>query len=208
MKKISKYAAVMLAVMMCLGLSACGRDFDAAAYVKSAMDASYQGEYEEYAKICNVSVEDAMQQIKESKTELIKQELAELGISDESLIESYVELESNIEKLAKYKVKEAKKQKDGNYVVAVEVEPSNVNTTLQQNVTEVAQQVVEAGEDPISDNNLMYQILEESINRSISANEYGEVQTIEVKVTKRPDELYGLEQSEMEKIENALFPQS
>lgn len=50
-------------------------------------------------------------------------------------------------------------------------------------------------------------VLTESIQKSIDENVYGEATTIEVTVTKDDSNTYGLEQTELDKLFDALFPQ-
>ena len=207
MKKMSKYLAAVLAIMMCVGLSACGLKFDAAGYTKSALDANYQGKYEEYADFRGISVDEAKKEIEDNKVKLAKQQLVTMGITDDESVNNYLENVKGIEKLAKYDVKESEKQKDGSYIIKIEVQPSNAYQILQENSATVAQEMVAAGKD-VSDSSVFMELLIESINRSVAANEYGEAQTVEVKVTKGSGNTYGLEQSEIDKIEEAMFPQS
>lgn len=39
MKRMKRVLALGMAVLMCMGLTACGKDFDAAGYTKSVLDA-------------------------------------------------------------------------------------------------------------------------------------------------------------------------
>ena len=41
MKRMKRVLALGMAVLMCMGLTACGKDFDAAGYTKSVLDANY-----------------------------------------------------------------------------------------------------------------------------------------------------------------------
>ena len=45
MQTKKRLLAAALAAIACLGLAACGKDFDAAGYTKSVLDANYHGEY-------------------------------------------------------------------------------------------------------------------------------------------------------------------
>lgn len=50
-------------------------------------------------------------------------------------------------------------------------------------------------------------VLTESVQKSIDGNAYGEAVTIEVAVTKDDSNTYSLEQTELDKLFDALFPQ-
>lgn len=207
MKKISRWLAAGLAVVMCLGLAACGKDFDAAGYTKSVLDANYMGEYDDYAKYRNLSKEDAQKEVEDNREMLAARELATLGLSGDEATATYLESVRTIEVLAKYEVKGAEKKDNDNFVVTIEVQPSTVYQTLKQHSVDVAQEMIDAGRDA-SDPNIIMDLLVESINRSVADNSYGETTTIEIEVASDGDNAYGISDSDMEKIEEALFPQS
>ena len=190
MKNMKRWMAAALAVMLCLSLAACkGKDFDAKGYVKSVLDAHYHGEYKDYAKYLDISQEVG----------------AIIDLGDEGKAR-YKEMLVKVEKLAKYEVKDVKKQDNGNYVVTVEVEPSNIYQTLEQNSTSVTEEKVNQGLTP-SDPAVFADILVESIQKSIDGNTYGDATTVQVNVTKDDNGAYGLEESEVQKLADALFPQ-
>jgi hypothetical protein len=58
-----------------------------------------------------------------------------------------------------------------------------------------------------SDPAVFTDILVESIQKSIDGNTYGDATTVEVNVTKDDNGAYGLEESEVQKLADALFPQ-
>lgn len=206
MKRVSRWLTAVLAVVMCLGLAACGKDFDAAGYTKSVLDANYMGEYEDYAKFRNLSKEDAQKEIEDNRDMLAERELSTLGLSGDEAKTKYLESVRTIETLAKYKVKGAEKQDDDSFIVTIEIEPATAYQTLEQRSEEVAQEMMDEGKD-ISDPEILIELLVESVNRAASDNTYGEATTIEVKVTPDKDNAYGISDSEMEKLEAALFPQ-
>ena len=102
-------------------------------------------------------------------------------------------------------MKEAKKQDDGSFVVTVEIEPCSVYTTYEQHITDVTTEKMNEGLDPMSAD-VLPMIIAEGLQRAIADNTYGEAQTIEVKVTQNGDDAYGIEDSEMTKLETAMFP--
>ena len=189
MKNMKRWMAAALAVMLCLSLAACkGKDFDAKGYVKSVLDAHYHGEYKDYAKYLDISEEEAKADLDKDVDQQIDQEVgAIIDLGDEGK--------------ARYK-----KQDNGNYVVTVEVEPSNIYQTLEQNSTSVTEEKVNQGLTP-SDPAVFADILVESIQKSIDGNTYGDATTVEVNVTKDDNGAYGLEESEVQKLADALFPQ-
>ncbi len=209
MRKRKKYFAALLAVVMCLGLAACGKDFDAAGYVKSVLDANYHGEYEEYAEFRGLSEESAKMEIENNMNFLALQEFNSLQVEvgDETK-NAFLDCIKSIMPLAKYEVKEAEKQDDDSYVVTVEVTPSDIYQTLEDNSAAVTQEMLNNGQNPLEDGEAFVDLMIQSVNRSIEGNTYGEPSTIEVKVAKDEDDAYAIDESEMSKIEEALFPQA
>ena len=122
--------------------------------------------------------------------------------------QEYKDMLVKIDNLAKYEVKEAKEDKDGNFTVTIEVTPSDVYQTLEDNSTAVAQEMMDQGQDVSQADASMFQdLLIQSMQKSIDGNTYGDT-TIEIAVTKDSDGQYGISDSDMEKISTALFPGS
>lgn len=205
MKRGMKWLALTLAVVMCMGMTACGaKEFDAAGYTKSVLDANYHGEYAAYAEFRQLSEDEAKAEIEDTVKQQIETEFAGRDISDEGM-DACVQAFEDMAALAKYEVKEAKKQDDGSFVVTVEIEPCSVYTTYEQHITDVTTEKMNEGLDPMSAD-VLPMIIAEGLQRAIADNTYGEAQTIEVKVTQNGDDAYGIEDSEMTKLETAMFP--
>lgn len=200
--KLGMVAAVLALV---LGVAACGATkFDAQGYVKSCLDAVYKEEYKDYADFLKVSEEDAKKQMDDDFLESIDQELAGLtGLSDE-MKQKYIDIERKIRTMAKYEVKEAKEADDG-FVVTVEVEPSDIYQTLEASAQEALNEADESID--LQNSDVLAQLLVDSVQKSIDKNTYGEKTTVELAVTK-DDKVYTLADSEMIKIQEALFPES
>ena len=65
MKRMKRVLALGMAVLMCMGLTACGKDFDAAGYTKSVLDANYHAQYDKYAEYRGISESDAKKEVTE-----------------------------------------------------------------------------------------------------------------------------------------------
>lgn len=97
----------------------------------------------------------------------------------------------------------------GDFTVTIEVTPSDVYQTLEDNSTAVAQEMMDQGQDVSQADASMFQdLLIQSMQKSIDGNTYGDTTTIEIAVTKDSDGQYGISDSDMEKISTALFPGS
>lgn len=205
MKKMRRLIAAGLAVMMCLGLTACGKDFDAAGYTKSVLDANYHAEYADYAKFRNLSEDEAKAEVADAMDEQITSAFVGMNVTDEDKAK-YIEAADKVYALAKYEVGEAKKQDDGSFIVEVTVEASDAFQLSAGYAEEIATEYVNEGQDP-SDTSVLVAILVESLERGIENNSYSEATTVEVKVTESGDNVYGIDQSEMDALESALFLQ-
>ena len=193
MKRMKRVLALGMAVLMCMGLTACGKDFDAAGYTKSVLDANYHAQYDKYAEYRGISESDAKKEVTEGMRTQIESAFSGMDVSDETY------------DLADFTVKDAKKQDDDSYVVTVVIKPSDVFSNSSNYVNDIATEYADQGKDPTQTDVLM-DILVESLNRAIEANSYGDETTLEVHVTADKDGAYGIEESEMETLEATMFP--
>ena len=187
-------------------LSACSKqpDFDAKSYVQSSLDAYYHGEYKDYANLLEISEKDAKKEIEEDFNESIQQQFDDSDNITDKGIADYAEKLTEVKKLAKYKVQDVKEE-DGVYTVSVQVEPSNVFQTLQQSSTEVSNEKIKQGLDG-NDPEVFASVLTESVQKSLEKNSYGKTVTVKVSVEKDNSGKYGLSDTEMSKLEAAMFP--
>ena len=207
MIKVSKIIRVSLVVILCISITSCSREktFDAAGYVKSTLDAVYHKEYAEYAKIQGISEKEARKIFEQDFEERINLEFDGVDRISQEEIQKYAALKSKIDKLAKYDVLESEKTKDSDYTVKIQIEPSNIYQTLEQSATDVSNEKITQGIEE-TEPGVFAAVLTESLQRSIDGNKYGEKAIIEVIVTKENANSYILEESQMAKIREALFP--
>ena len=189
---------------MCMGLTACGNDFDAAGYTKSVLDANYHAQYDKYAEYRGISESDAKKEVTEGMRTQIESAFSGMDVSDE-MMDKYIEVADKAYDLADFTVKDAKKQDDDSYVVTVVIKPSDVFSNSSNYVNDIATEYADQGKDPTQTDVLM-DILVESLNRAIEANSYGDETTLEVHVIADKDGAYGIEESEMETLEATMFP--
>lgn len=204
MKRVGKWLAAAVAVVMCMGLAACGKDFDAAGYTKSVLDANYHGKYADYAKFRDLSEEEARAEIEEGMDAQVDSAFAGQSISDEAK-EKYKKAVIGIMGLSKYEVKEAEKQEDGSYTVKVEIEPVDAFSTANNAIEKISKKYQKKGKD-LTDANVLVDILVDALNRGVNNNTYGEPQTVEVKVVQDEGNVYGIGEDEISALESAMFP--
>lgn len=207
MIKVSKIIRVSLVVILCISITSCSREktFDAAGYVKSTLDAVYHKEYAEYAKIQGISEKEARKIFEQDFEERINLEFDGVDKISQEEIQKYAALKSKIDKLAKFDVLESEKTEDGDYTVKIQIEPSNIYQTLEQSAADVSNEKITQGIEE-TEPGVFAAVLTESLQRSIDGNKYGEKTIIEVIVTKKNTNSYILEESQIAKIREALFP--
>lgn len=208
MRKIKKICVLFTVMVLSISLSACTKEkeFDAAGYVKSSMDAIYHEDYKEYAGLLDISEKEAQEDMEKDFQESIRQQFTDDDNITEEGITAYAEKMRAVKQLAKYEVLNGEKSDDGNYTVKVKIEPSNVYQTLEESSQAVSQEKISQGLDA-SDPEVFASVLTESIQKSIDWNVYGEAVTIWVAVIKDDSNTYGLEEAELDKLFDALFPQ-
>lgn len=204
MKKMKRVLALGMAVLMCMGLTACGKDFDAAGYTKAVLDANYHAQYDKYADYRGISESDAEKEVTDGMKEQIKSAFEGMDVTD-AMLDKYIEVADKAYDLADFTVKDAEKQKDDSYVVTVVIKPADVFANSSNYVNDIATEYANKNLDPTQPDVLM-DILVESLNRAIKANSYGDETTLEVHVTADKDGAYGIEDSEMETLESTMFP--
>ena len=194
-------------MLIIISLTACSspKDFNAKSYVQSSLDAEYHREYTDYANLMEISEEDVKKQVEEDFNESIRQQFASSDNITEEEIAAYTEKMAEVKKLAKYKVQDEKKDEEGNYTVSVKVEPSDVFQTLQQSSAEVSKEKIAQGMKE-TDPGVFASVLTESVQKSIDKNSYGKTVTVKVSVEKDNSGKYGLSDTEMNKLEAAMFP--
>lgn len=207
MQSEKKVVCIISIVLFSTLLAACSKqpDFNAKSYVQSSLDAEYHREYADYANLMEISEEDVKKQVEEDFNESIRQQFASSDNITEEEIAAYTEKMAEVKKLAKYKVQDEKKDEDGNYTVSVKVEPSDVFQTLQQSSAEVSKEKIAQGMKE-TDPGVFASVLTESVQKSLEKNSYGKTVTVKVSVEKDNSGKYGLSDTEMNKLEVAMFP--
>lgn len=204
-KRFITIGAVILLIIMSVCACAKQKEFDAKTYVQSSLDACYHGEFADYADLMGISEEDAKNQFEEDFDEKIRQQFDDSDPITEEGIAAYAGKMKEIKALAKYEVQDAEKAEDGSYTVSVKVEPSNVFQTLEESSVTVSNEKIQQGLDG-TDPEVFASVLTESIQKSIDQNSYGEPVIVKVTVKKDHVGSYGLDASEMNKLETAMFP--
>lgn len=208
-KLMKKTSAVILTALLTLSITACtGKQFDAAAYTKSVLDANYQQNFTEYAEFCGITEEEAKKELQNSIDEQVDAELSSissLGEFTDEEKQEYKDMLIEVNKLGKYEVQEAIEDEDGNFTVTICITPANVFQTLQDNSTTIAEDMVNEGLD-ITDAGTFQKLLIQSLQKSLDENEYSDPTNIEISVTKDSNNQYGISDSDLQLLSDTMFP--
>lgn len=206
MKRVWKtlFSSMLIVGVVCL-LTACGPKFDASGYVKAALDADIHGESTEYAKLLEITEEEAQQEYEDVLDSMVS-EMSDLGLSDE-LNDKYRTLFADLLKKTDYTVLEATENDDGSFTVPVEIKPitnvfSGLMDELEDDMTEYANSLVDSGDIPSDDEITEYagQLVYDMLAARLDAIEYGEAQTVEVTVALDEDNAYGVAEDDIEAL--------
>ncbi len=208
-KKTSILFLLFLAVSF--ALTGCGQNFDASRYVQACLDANTHGEFNDYAEITKISVEDARKQY----DNLLDQEIAafdEYNLSNEKK-EKFRTLFEKMYKSFKYEVGEATKKKDGSYSVPVTTYKMLAFQNLAEDMTtfimDYYQDAIAAGKSP-SENEafeVATDFMYDYITKNIDNPEYEEAVTTTVTVAKTDNNsnIYTLTNDELNNLLNTMF---
>lgn len=198
-KRVLVSAACLLGVSL---LTGCVQKFDAEGYVKACLDALYMRDYEEYAQQVGISVEEAQSDMEGQVDESLESAFAGDTLTSEEDRQAYRDTMIEIYSLAKYEVT-GSEENDGDYIVTVSVQPSNIFENLENGFTEV---ITEKVSDGSFEQSKTIAYLNEYLKQRIAENEYGEATEIQVNVTGDENHVYTIPEEDLTYIEGALFP--
>lgn len=198
-KRMLVSAACLLGVSL---LTGCVQKFDAEGYVKACLDALYMRDYEEYAQQVGISVEEAQSDMEGQVDESLESAFAGDTLTSEEDRQAYRDTMIEIYSLAKYEVT-GSEENDGDYIVTVSVQPSNIFENLENGFTEV---ITEKVSDGSFEQSKTIAYLNEYLKQRIAENVYGEATEIQVNVTGDENHVYTIPEEDLTSIEGALFP--
>lgn len=193
------------------GLTGCGAEFDAKAYVEGNLDAICKNEISDELAKMTEGGKEALQKEYDATFDELLSELESSGCPEE-LLDYYKTTMQNLFKKAKYSVGEATKGEDGSYTVPVTSEPiildggtaeEKIQAHLEEWMTEQVEKGTEVDETLMWNEYFTFYI--DLIDEMVKNPEYGEAQTVEVRVVKNSDNLYSVSDEDMESIMNTIL---
>lgn len=202
----SVIAAVLVGVMFVL--AACGKKFDASAYVKSCLDLLTKGEIANYMEMTKRTKEEAEQDYTKNLDELMSG-FEQLGLSGD-LTSKYEEFFKTLLAKTKYTVLEAKEGDDKkNYKVDVEIEQlTGVFDGLQDELQDALLGAIEEGNLSSEEEMLewVFEKMLEMLNSRLDSATYNEKQTVTVSVVyNETEKVYEIPDEDYNKLDSALI---
>lgn len=215
-KNLKKVLGILLTAIMTMSLIGCGqKKIDATGYVKAEMDLVTQHDVDQYVKEMGVTKDKAEEIYQESIDNLnISEQIFGDDDMPETLEEGYEKWFLDALSKTKYTVMEAE-EKDGNYVVKVEVEPFKVFEGVMEELTtqstaymaDLTTKAMNGEEVPSTEQinidifNMMLKILNEVLENPT----YSEKVVVETKIIKNSDGEYEIDEESFGKLGEKLF---
>lgn len=214
MKK-GKKIIILLFIMsvLCLMMSGCINTFDCSGYVKSMLDATYKGQFDDYAEATGSSVEA----IEEDYNQFIEHEtriflrfcgLTEDDILPDDLADELSQTLKNVYSQVRYTVQEA--DRDGN--VEIDVESLNIYNSVYNEFLQFNEEFKTRNNnyefEDYTDEEFTREYLEPLINilkEHEKHLEYTEPVTVKVTVAPDDDGKYTISNEEVTEIYNAII---
>ena len=202
---------LVLLLSLAAMLAGCGGGMtaeDAKEYVQAVLDASYKGEFDSYMELTD-STEEEARSMYEGNVEATMATVGfeEMGIS-EDMQADYRQLFLDLAKQAKYTLGEATEIENG-YEIEVTIEPFIGMNDLENELTNILMQdLAAAAEIPTEEelNQMTMQTLYDLLSEKVASPEYGEAQTMTVRVTADSDNVYSIPEEDTTALDSAMFP--
>ncbi len=201
---------VALAFTVLLGCA----QFDAPAYTQAVLDVIYKNQCEGYTELTGASQQEA-EAIFQKNLDATMNEFKTLKLP-ETLENNYSMLFKDVVQQVHYTVGEAVETEDGNYRVAVSVEPmllfDDTYETFQEETKAYAESITDSvmsggempGEEEIE--NQVYQIYYEILQSAVDAGvRYGEAQNVIIHINRMEDGTYEIPKEEIGKLNLCLI---
>lgn len=203
--------ALALLLSLAAMLAGCGGGMtaeDAKEYVQAVLDASYKGEFDSYMELTDSTEEEAVSMYEGNvDATMATVGFDEMGIS-EDMQEDYRQLFLDLAKQAKYSLGEATEIENG-YEIEVTIEPFIGMNDLENELTNILMQdLAAAAEIPTEEelNQMTMQTLYDLLSEKVASPEYGEAQTMTVRVTADSDNVYSIPEEDTTALDSAMFP--
>ncbi len=210
MKRMKCLVFALVLMISAWALAGCGgmSEDEAKEYAQAVLDASYKGEFDSYMELTDSTEEEAREMYEGNMdATMAAVGFEELGASQEMQAD-YRQLFLDMAKLAKYSLGDVTEMENG-FEIQVTVEPFIGLDGLETELTDaVMAQLTESGEIPDDDelNQMTMQTMYDLMQDRLEAPEYGEAESMTIRVTADSDNVYSIPEEDTTALDNALFP--
>ena len=210
MKRMKCLVLALVLMISAWALAGCGgmSEDEAKEYAQAVLDASYKGEFDSYMELTDSTEEEAREMYEGNMdATMAAVGFEELGASQEMQAD-YRQLFLDMAKLAKYSLGDVTEMENG-FEIQVTVEPFIGLDGLETELTDaVMAQLTESGEIPDDDelNQMTMQTMYDLMQDRLEAPEYGEAESMTIRVTADSDKVYSIPEEDTTALDNALFP--
>lgn len=210
MKRMKCLVLAFVLMISAWALAGCGgmSADEAKEYAQAVLDASYKGEFDSYMELTDSTEEEAREMYEGNMdATMAAVGFEELGASQEMQAD-YRQLFLDMAKLAKYSLGDVTEMENG-FEIQVTVEPFIGLDGLETELTDaVMAQLSESGEIPDDDelNQMTMQTMYDLMRDRLEAPEYGEAESMTIRVTADSDNVYSIPEEDTTALDNALFP--
>lgn len=201
-----------LCMALVIGLTGCGKDFDASGYVQAVLDLTFQGDIEkalEYEE--DASEASLMQQYQASIDQFVAANITNEIEMSEMKTAQFAELVSKIFATMRYSVKDAKKTGEKEYEVPVEIQPTDVFASFRQALTEdsikMTQKIKDGEYKGSSEEETEQMILNDIVNHAYELldvaymdTQYGDKETVILRVKADKKKEYYIDEDDMDHL--------
>ena len=210
MKRMKCLVLALVLMISAWALAGCGgmSEDEAKEYAQAVLDASYKGAFDSYMELTDSTEEEAREMYEGNMdATMAAVGFEELGASQEMQAD-YRQLFLDMAKLAKYSLGDVTEMENG-FEIQVTVEPFIGLDGLETELTDaVMAQLSESGEIPDDDelNQMTMQTMYDLMRDRLEAPEYGEAESMTIRVTADSDNVYSIPEEDTTALDNALFP--
>ncbi len=211
MKRMKCGILALLAAVSMAVLTGCGGGMtadNAKEYAQAVLDASYKGEFDSYMELTDSTEEEAREMYEgnvDTTMEVVGFE--ELGVSEE-MQANYRQLFLDMAKQAKYSLGDVSEIENG-YEIEVTVEPFTGMSNLETELTDALMaDLASVTEIPSEEelNEMTMQKMYDLLSEKVANPEYGEAQTMTLRVTADSDNVYSIPEEDTTALDSAMFP--
>ena len=211
MKRMKCGILALLAAVSMAVLTGCGGGMtadDAKEYAQAVLDASYKGEFDSYMELTDSTEEEAREMYEgnvDTTMEVVGFE--ELGVSEE-MQANYRQPFLDMAKQAKYSLGDVSEIENG-YEIEVTVEPFTGMSNLETELTDALMaDLASVTEIPSEEelNEMTMQKMYDLLSEKVANPEYGEAQTMTLRVTADSDNVYSIPEEDTTALDSAMFP--